>query len=214
MKNYIGMVILNANVDKGETEIIQSDIIRIFKRKTKLQEVWFLGRRKLDYQIRKHTHGIYLKIKFSAREKEIEKIKEYLKQNLYVIFSIIINNGEEEKKELPILKKCKFPFRKDKEIDALETNQSQKKVYMLISKNVRLPFSESSIVAISENEKKLYEHADRILQHYIFSKGYHTKKAFKIIKDATDELKRKWKIELTLNGNVERELLIQERELI
>ena len=39
--------------------------------------------------------------------------------------------------------------------------------YMLISKNVKLPFAESDIIAISEDENKVLSMANKKLQEYI-----------------------------------------------
>lgn len=216
MNKFMAIVILKPDIEQMQLDYIQSDIINLFEQNTKVQKIWFLGKRKLDYKIKKHSEGLYLKIELLAKSKKLEHLKEQLKLNQYVIFSILINN-DNATNNLPIIKKQHtLPFRKNTVINNLETNQPKNKIYMLISKNVKLPFSESNILAISEDVNRIYQYADKKLQEYVFVKGYKTKKAFNVIKDVTDELKKRRKVEFTLgdNTNVGQELFIQEKYLI
>jgi len=212
----MAIVILKPDIEQMQLDYIQSDIINLFEQNTKVQKIWFLGKRKLDYKIKKHTEGLYLKIELLAKSKKLEQLKEQLKLNQYVIFSILINN-DNATNNLPILKKQHtLPFRKNSTINNLEMNQPKNKVYMLISKNVKLPFSECNILAISEDVKRIYQYANKKLQEYVFVKGYKTKKEFNVIKDVEEELKKHWKVEFTLgdNTNVGQELFIQEKYLV
>ena len=216
MNKFMAIVILKPDIEQMQLDYIQSDIINLFEQNTKVQKIWFLGKRKLDYEIKKHTEGLYLKIELLAKSKKLEQLKEQLKLNQYVIFSILINN-DNATNNLPILKKQHtLPFRKNSTINNLEMNQPKNKVYMLISKNVKLPFSECNILAISEDVKRIYQYANKKLQEYVFVKGYKTKKAFNVIKDVEEELKKHWKVEFTLgdNTNVGQELFIQEKYLV
>jgi len=216
MNKFMAIVILKPDIEQMQLDYIQSDIINLFEQNTKVQKIWFLGKRKLDYKIKKHTEGLYLKIELLAKSKKLEQLKEQLKLNQYVIFSILINN-DNATNNLPILKKQHtLPFRKNSTINNLEMNQPKNKVYMLISKNVKLPFSECNILAISEDVKRIYQYANKKLQEYVFVKGYKTKKEFNVIKDVEEELKKHWKVEFTLgdNTNVGQELFIQEKYLV
>lgn len=87
---------------------------------------------------------------------------------------------------------------------------------MLISKNVKLPFAESDIIAISEDENKVLSIANKKLQEYIYVKGFHTLKHFKVIKEVENELRKTRKVQFSLdtNPNIGQELIIQERYLI
>ena len=87
---------------------------------------------------------------------------------------------------------------------------------MLISKNLKLPFTESDIIAISENENSLYQLANKKIQEYVFAKGYHTLTPFKNIKDTEKEFKRNGKVEFTIQGNYNTriQLLIKEQVLM
>lgn len=215
MNKYIGMVILKPDIDKGQIDFIQSDIINLFKQKTKVQMVWFLGKRKLDYKIKKYTEGLYLKFEILAKETKIEQLKDELKRNQNVIFSVVIKD-ENSKSNLPILKKSPLPFCKKISVDSIPVKQPTNRVYLLINKNIKLPFAESDILGISSNVEKLYELASKKIQEYIFVKGYFATQSFKNIKDAENEFKKTWKIEFLLGGNnnVGQRLLIQEKYLI
>lgn len=216
MDKYIGMIILKPDIKKGKIDFVQSNIINLFKQTTKVEKIWYLGKRQLDYKTKKYSEGIYLKIEILAKDKKIEKIKEILRQNENVIFSIIMNN-ESEKNTFPVIKKKYFPMYKAQKEEKIEKYQNQaKKVYMLINKNKKLPFSEADILGISTNIENIFLQANKKIEENVFVKGYYTTKKFRNIKDVETELKRNWKVEFVLgdNSNVGQQLLIQERELI
>lgn len=215
MNKFVAMVILKPDISKRKIDFIQSGITNLFEQNSKVQKVWFLGKRNLDYKIKKYNEGIYLKIEILGKSKKLDKVREELKLNDNVIFSIIIKN-DNEKNSLSILKKHSLPFNKTPQVNRLETNQASKKIYMLISKNTKLPFAESDIIAISEDEKKLYQFASKKIQDYIYVKGFRTMKPFKIVKDIENELKKCWKVQFASgnNTNIMQELLIREKSLI
>lgn len=217
MSKFIVMIILKPDIPNGQIDFIESDLTSLFEQNATVKKVWFLGKRKLDYKIKKYTEGLYLKMEILAKQKKIEKIKENLRNNQNIIFSIIINNDQSQN-NLPVLKKhsLSLPFTKLVSTNKIQENDTNKKVYMLVSKNVKLPFAESDIVATSEDVKHLYNYASKVLQELIYVKGYHCKKAFKFITELENELKRSWKLEFTLgnNANVMQQLLIKEKNLI
>ncbi len=212
---YLAMVVLKPNIKKGKIDFVQGGIISLFEQKSKLKRTYFLDKRKLDYPIKDYTEGYYLKIEFETKEKKISQISDILKLNDNVIFHFIINN-ESERKALPILKKVKNPFNFSPHTNYNEPNISSQKIYMLISKNMKLPFSESNILAISNDLNKLFQVANKKLQEYIYCKGFHTVKEINNMKDIENELKKYWKVQFTLgdNINVGQELLIQEKSMI
>lgn len=216
MNQYIGMIILKPDIKKGKIDFIQSNIINLFKQTTKVERVWYLGKRVLDYKTKKYSEGICLKIEILAKDKKIEKIKEILRQNENVIFSIIMNN-ESEKNTFPVIKKKYFPMYKAQKEEKIETYQNQpKKVYMLINKNKKLPFSESDILNISTNLQMILLQANKKIEENVFVNGYYTTKKFRNIKEVETEFKRTWKVDFVFgdNANVGQQLLIQERDLI
>ena len=161
MDKYIGMIILKPDIKKGKIDFVQSNIINLFKQTTKVERIWYLGKRQLDYKTKKYSEGIYLKIEILAKDKKIEKIKEILRQNENVIFSIIMNN-ESEKNTFPVIKKKYFPMYKAQKEEKIEKYQNQaKKVYMLINKNKKLPFSEADILGISTNIENIFLQANK-----------------------------------------------------
>lgn len=215
MSKFIAMVILKPDIQESQIDFIQSNIIRLFDEKTKVQKIWYLGKRKLDQKIKKYDEGFFIKLDVSARPKRIEQIKQELRKNENIIFSIIINN-ECSQNNLSAIKRISLPVRKAKRNENITLNNNTKKVYMLISKNLKLPFTESDIIAISESENSLYQLANKKIQEYVFAKGYHTLNSFKNIKDTEKEFKRNGKVEFTIQGNFNTriQLLIKEQTLM
>jgi ribosomal protein S6 len=212
---YLAMVVLNPNISKRKIDFIQGGIVTLFEQKSKVKKTYFLGRKKLEYPVKNYTEGYHLKFDIECNEKKISQIKDILKSNSNVIFNFIVNN-DVEKNTLPILKKVRNPFRTTPIVKYMENNTSSQKIYMLISKNLKLPFAESNIIAISEDINKIFEVAVKKLQEYIYVKGFHTIKELKNMRDIENELKKYWKVQFTLgdNINVGQELLIQEKMMI
>lgn len=212
---YLAMVVLNPNISKRKIDYIQGGIITLFEQKSRVQKVYFLGKNKLDYQIKNYTEGYYLKFEIESNDKKISQIRDILKENGNIIFHYIISN-KAEKNTLPILKKAKNQLNALPRINHYEPNIVPQKVYMLISKNLKLPFAESNILAISNDINKLFDVAYKKLQEYVYCKGFHTVKELKNMKDIQNELKKCWKVQFTLgdNINVGQELSIQEKTMI
>ncbi len=212
---YLAMVVLNPNISKRKIDFIQGGIVTFFEQKSKVKKTYFLGRKKLEYPVKNYTEGYHLKFDIECNEKKISQIKDILKSNSNVIFNFIVNN-EVEKNTFPILKKVRNPFKTTPIVKYMENNTSSQKIYMLISKNLKLPFAESNILAISEDINRIFEVAVKKLQEYIYVKGFHTIKELKNMRDIENELKKYWKVQFTLgdNINVGQELLIQEKIMI
>ena len=212
---YLAMVVLNPNISKRKIDFIQGGIVTLFEQKSKVKKTYFLGRKKLEYPVKNYTEGYHLKFDIECNEKKISQIKDILKSNSNVIFNFIVNN-EVEKNTLPILKKVRNPFKTTPIVKYMENNTSSQKIYKLISKNLKLPFAESNILAISEDINRIFEVAVKKLQEYIYVKGFHTIKELKNMRDIENELKKYWKVQFTLgdNINVGQELLIQEKIMI
>ena len=212
---YLAMVVLNPNISKRKIDFIQGGIVNLFEQKSKVKKTYFLGKHKLDYPVKKFTEGYHIKFEIDANEKKVTQIKSILKSNSNVIFYFIINN-EAQKNTLPILKMVKNKFRPLPKISCVETNSQDQKVYMLISKNLKLPFAESNILAISGDLEKLFKVAYKKLQEYVYVKGFHTTKELHNMKEIENELKKYWKVQFTLgdNINVGQELSIKERVMI
>lgn len=213
---FIAMIILIPNIQIKQIDFIQSNISAIFEQHSKIKKVWFLGKKKLDYKIKKYTEGYHVKFEIMAKDRKIEEIKRILKNNKNVIFSLIMKD-EKRKNNLLIIKKSHLPFTRVSQVNNLKINNTNNnKVYLLISKNLKLPFAESNILTISSDINKILEYANRELQSFIYVKGYKALATMKNIKDLEKELKQKWRIEFVLgnNPNIGQELLIQEKYLI
>lgn len=212
---YLAIVVLNPNISKRKIDFIQGGVVSLFEQKSKVKKTYFLGMQKLDYPVKKYTEGYHLKFEIEAKEKRISEIKNILKSNSNVIFNFIINN-QAQKNTLTILKKVKNPFKIGQNINSFTPRPQDTKIYMLISKNLKLPFAESNILAMSDNLDKLFQVAYKKLQEYVYVKGFHTTKELQNTKDIENELKKYWKVQFTLgdNINVGQELSIQEKVLI
>lgn len=216
MNKFLVMVILKPDIKESRINYIQSGIINLFEQNTKVQKVWYLGKRKLDFKNKRYAEGIYIKLDIVGRSKKVEKIRTELRNNQDIISSIIMNNDSEKTSKLPALKIRKLPFYRNIPLNNISINTDKRKIYMLINKNIKLPFNESDIIVISEDENRILESANKKLQEYIFMKGYRTLKPFKVIKEVENELKNFRKVQFVLdnNSNVRQELIIQERYLI
>ena len=212
---YLAMVVLNPNISKRKIDFIQGGIISLFEQKSKVKKTYFLGKRKLDYPVKKFEEGYHIKFEIDSNEKKIAQIKSILKSNSNVIFHFIINN-EAQRNTLPILKKVRNPFRINQNVTSYTPISQNTKIYMLISKNLKLPFAEFNIIAMSEDINRLFQVAYKKLQEYVYVKGFHTTKELRNMKDIENELKKYWKVQFTLgdNINVGQELSIQEKVLI
>ena len=212
---YLAMVVLNPNISKRKIDFIQGGIVSLFEQKSRVNKTYFLGKRKLDYPVKKFEEGYHIKFEIDSNEKKIAQIKNILKSNSNVIFHFIINN-EAQKNTLPILRKVRNPFKPTPKVNYFEPISENSKVYMLISKNLKLPFNESNILAISEDIDRLFQVAYKKLQEYVYVKGFHTTKELKNMKDIENELRKYWKVQFTLgdNINVGQELSIQEQKMI
>ena len=81
---------------------------------------------------------------------------------------------QEKKNNLPIIKKNPLPFTRVVRANTLNTTNQNTKVYLLISKNLKLPFAESNILAIGTDIDKIFEYANKELQR-LQSIGYNEK---------------------------------------
>jgi len=212
MKKFKGIIILKPDIPENQIDFIQSDIINTIEEKCKVQKVWYLGKKQLNTKIKKYKEGIFLKTELLAKSNKIDGIIERLKRNKSVIFSIIINDEEKQTNtsKIPTL------FNKEKSFNQLNNTTYNKKVYMLVSKNFNLPFTEANILAIMESKDKIFKEANEKIKHYIYSTKYCTAKNFENIKNVEKELKRTWKVEFVRKQipYLKEELSIKEQILI
>lgn len=211
---FIAMIILKPDIKEKRINNVQSHILNMFEQSTKVSKVWYLGKQKLDFKTKKYTEGIYLKLHLTAKQNKIEQIRKDLRKSQDVLSSIIMQN-DTERHSNKLLKINKLPFHKATSINDLSINNKGKKIYMLISKNLKLPFAESDIVAISDDENKIFLYASKKIQELIYAKGFHTFKHFIGINEVEKGLKKYKKVQFSLgNSLVGQELIIQEKYLI
>ena len=216
MNKYESVVIINPTVDEEGVKSLVAKFTDLINTDGKVEKVDDLGKRKLDFKNKKYNEGIYIKLDILGRSKKIEQIRLELRENQDILSSIIMNNESEKTSKLQSLKIRKLPFYNNIPIHNITPNNDARKIFMLINKNIKLPFNESDIIAVSEDENRILEMANKKLYEYIYMKGYRTIKPFKIIKEVEKELKNCRKVQFIFdnNSNVGQELLIQERYLI
>ena len=219
MSKFKGIIILKPDLEERQIDFIQSDIVSNFEQKCKVKKIWYLGKRHLDHKIKKYNDGIFLKIELESKDKKIEKVRNDLKNNQNILFSIIINDNEQVTKvpKLPVLfNKKSLPNNKVNTLNKYKKKSNYSKVYMLISKNLKLPFSESNILAISTNKNTIFKEACEQINQFVYAKGYCTTKQFNNVTDIQKEIKKIWKIDFILGNspNVGQELCIKEQVLI
>jgi len=216
MNKYLAMVIIKPDIREKKINRVQSSILNLFEQNTKVKKVWYLGKNKLDFKNKNYSEGIFIKLEIFAKYKKIEMVRQSLRENQDVISSFIMNNEVgRQKRLLPKVNLKKFNFTKKTQISNIAEKIQNKKVYMLVSKNMMAPFSEN-VIALSDDKNKIFESAKSKIYEYIIVKGYRTLTPFKVIKDVEKEFKRLERIKLTLDNNLSlgKELVIQERNLI
>lgn len=216
MKSYTGIIILRPNIKAKKIDGVQASIINLFKQNTNVKEVWYLGKNKLDFYNSKYDDGIYLKLDLQAKDKKIEMVKKELRNNTDIISTIIMNNDAQTQSQLMVIKKQVNSFFEKPPIQRIEQNKKDKKIYMLINKNIKLPFSDNEIVAISEDKEKIFQIANKKIQELVYAKGFRTAKPFKVPKDIENELRRTDKVQFTLGHNMDvgQELVIKEKTVV
>lgn len=96
MNKFLVMVILKPDIKESRINYVQSGIINLFEQNTKVKQVWYLGKKKLDFKSKRYSEGMYLKLDISAHSKRIEQIRKELRQNQDILSSIIMNNDSEK----------------------------------------------------------------------------------------------------------------------
>lgn len=213
MKEYIARITLKSKLNKNEEKAkkIENAITDLFEHKTNVKRIWCLGKMPSE----KYDIGLQIKITFTARRRTIELLRKELKKNRYIAASSIsINNSTNIL--ISLLNRSKKIIKKDTTPEISLKRSDKRTVYMLISKNVKLPFAESQILCVSDDKSKLFGAAFRKIQEYIYVKGYRTLKSFQVISEVEKELEKTWRVQFALadNYNVVQELTVCERTLI
>lgn len=216
MNKFLVMVILKPDIKEKSINKVQNSIINLFEQNTKVKKVWYLGKSRLDYKNKNYSEGVYLKLDITAKTSKIESIRQELRNNQDILSCIIMNNDSEKQSKLPKLKMKRLSFYNNMQMSNTEIHKNEKKVYVLINQNTKLPFAKSNVLAISDNEDKIIQFASKKVQEYLYIRDYQTLKKFNNIKDIENELKRTKKIQLIFdnNPNIMKDLVIQEKYLI
>jgi len=213
MNNDVVMAIISPKVSKRNLSIIQRNIVETVDKTAQIQNVYDLGKNELEYPIKKFKEGYHLKIEIQAKPKKIQELKETIKHNKNVIFSMVIQGQKVENVLSKMLKEyreglVKLPKKQQESIN--------KKVYMLVSKNPYYPELEKKTLAMSDNKSKIMQKCMEEIKKYIYKKGYYTVKDFKRIRDIENELGKIFKVDLFSKDNKDEvtQFAIEERVLI
>ena len=213
MNNYVVMAIISPKVSKRNLSIIQRNIVETVDKTAQIQNVYDLGKNELEYPIKKFKEGYHLKIEIQAKPKKIQELKETIKHNKNVIFSMVIQGQKVENVLSKMLKEyreglVKLPKKQQESIN--------KKVYMLVSKNPYYPELKKKTLAMSDNKSKIMQKCMEEIKKYIYQKGYYTVKDFKRIRDIENELGKIFKVDLFSKDNKDEvtQFAIEERVLI
>ena len=198
MNNYVVMAIISPKVSKRNLSVIQRNIVETVDKTAQIQNIYDLGKSELEYPIKKFKEGYHLKIDIQAKPKKIQELKETIKHNKNVIFSMVIQGQKVENILSKMLKEyreglVKLPKKQQESIN--------KKVYMLVSKNPYYPELEKKTLAMSDNKNKIMQTCMEEIKKYIYKKRYYTVKDFKRIRDIENELGKIFKVELFSNDN-------------
>lgn len=213
MNNYVVMVIINPKVSKRNLSIIQRGIVETVNKTAQIQNVYDLGKNELEYPTKKFKEGYHLKIEIQAKPKKIEELKETIKHNKNVIFSMVIQGQKVENTLSKMLKEYREGLTK---LPKNHQGSINKKVYMLVSKNPYYPEIENKTLAMSDNKNKIIQACMEEIKKYIYKKGYYTIKNFKRVRDIENELNKILKIDLFSKDNRDevKQFAIEERALI
>ena len=220
MFKYIALIILKPNKKDKKNDIAQANICNLFEQNSKVQKIWYIGKKELDHKIQNYNEGIYLKLEILSNYKKIAEIQKILKLNDNILFSTIMKNENNKQNNLPKpFKTAYIPYlfnSKKVVINKSIKPKNDSKIYMLISKNVNLPCAESDIIAMSDDKNKLLQEADKKIAEFIYVKGFYTVRDFTSIKRVQKDFRQTWKTEFSSfnNSNVTHQLLLKEQCLI
>ena len=94
MNKYESVIIINPNVDEAGLKALEEKFTGLINENGKVEEVVDLGKRKLAYEIRKNSEGIYVLINFEANPALIKELERVYRITDEVIKFIVVRKDE------------------------------------------------------------------------------------------------------------------------
>ena len=94
MNKYESVVIINPNVDEEGTKALVEKFTNLINSDGKLEKADELGKRRLAYEIKKNSEGIYVLINFEANPALIKELERVYRITDEVIKFIVVRKDE------------------------------------------------------------------------------------------------------------------------
>ena len=85
MNKYESIIIVNPSVDDDQLKKLKDDVTALINKDGKLEKIEDMGKKKLAYEVKKNSEGIYVKFLFEANPTLITE----LERNYRIIDEII-----------------------------------------------------------------------------------------------------------------------------
>lgn len=94
MNKYETVFIINPNVDEAGVKDLTQKFSDIIETNGKVESVEEMGKRKLEYEVKKNTEGIYMLINFEAEPSLISELERVYRITDEVIKFIVVKKDE------------------------------------------------------------------------------------------------------------------------
>ena len=95
MNKYETIFIVNPNVEEAGVKALEEKFSNIINNAGKVESVEELGKKKLAYEIKKNSEGIYVLINFEAEPSLIKELERVYRITDEVIKFIVVRKDEE-----------------------------------------------------------------------------------------------------------------------
>ena len=94
MNKYETVFIINPNVDEAGVKDLTQKFSDLIETNGKVESVEEMGKRKLEYEVKKNTEGIYMLINFEAEPSLISELERVYRITDEVIKFIVVKKDE------------------------------------------------------------------------------------------------------------------------
>ena len=94
MNKYESVIIINPNVDEAGLKALQDKFTGLINENGKVEEVVDMGKRKLAYEIKKHSEGNYVLFNFEANPSLISELERIYRITDEVIKFIVVRKED------------------------------------------------------------------------------------------------------------------------
>jgi len=103
MTSYEALFIVRPDVDEADLEKVigrVEDVVKSNEGTIVESQVW--GKKRLAYEVKGHTEGIYVKINFDALPIVVEKLQDHFRLNEDVIRDLVVRDERRDAKPAPV----------------------------------------------------------------------------------------------------------------